>query len=166
MVRESIAGLESDGLPHHSSPLIGAMVEIPAAVEVIDELAEAADFLSLGTNDLTQYMLAVDRGNALVSEHFRPQHPAVLRAVKRVADAAKRHGKALSVCGEMANREPFLSFLIGIGIDSLSVAPQHIPRVRQAIRQISVAEAARRADTMIKTGAPQPDPGPVLFGNS
>lgn len=164
LVQECIAGLQSDGLPYHASPSIGAMVEVPAAVEVIDELAATADFLSLGTNDLTQYMLAVDRGNALVSEHFCPDHPAVLRAVKRVADAAKRHGKALSVCGEMASKEPFLPFLVGIGIESLSVAPQHIPQVRAALRRISFAEASQQSETIARTGSLRPPSGLISKG--
>jgi len=152
VIRECIASLQTDGLPHHTAPLIGAMIEVPAAVEVIDELAAAADFLALGTNDLTQYMLAVDRGNALVSEHFRPDHPAVLRAVKRVVEAARRHGRPLSVCGEMASRQPYLSFLIGLGVESLSVAPQHIPRVRETLRRLSFGEARGLAEEATRTG--------------
>jgi phosphoenolpyruvate-protein kinase (PTS system EI component) len=122
------------------------MVETPAAAVIADRLAEVSDFLSVGTNDLTQYTLAVDRGNARLADRFNPHDPSVVRLLKMVADAARAAGKPASVCGEMAS-EPLSAFLLlGLGYDTLSVAPPKLTMVKWMVRQVSVARARRAAD--------------------
>ena len=141
IVRESVAALKAEGKPHQSRPDIGAMIEVPSILEVIDELALQADFFSIGTNDLIQYMLAVDRTNEKVADCYFPHHPAVLRGMKRVADAAKRHQRDISVCGDMANDPRYIPFLIGIGIHKFSLDPRYLPKIQQCIAAIDARKA-------------------------
>src|SRR2546422_567277 len=123
IVSEEAAKLTREGITAAASVPVGVMVETPAAAVLADRLAEISDFLSVGTNDLTQYTLAVDRGNARLADRFHPHDPSVLRLLKMVADAARAAGKPASVCGEMAS-EPLSAFLlIGLGYETLSVAP-------------------------------------------
>ena len=141
--------LHQQGLPHNTSPSVGIMVEVPSAVEIIDDLARRADFLCVGTNDLTQFLLAVDRTNEKVARYFTPHHPAVLRALRRIADAGRRHGKEVSVCGEMAHVPQYASFLVGIGIRTLSANPQYLPAVQAHLAGLTAADATRRADAAL-----------------
>ncbi len=154
--RRSVEGvvreLREGGTPCHRHPGIGAMVEVPAAVEVIDELAAEADFLSIGTNDLVQYLLAADRSNESVAEYYCPHHPAVLRALARVAGAALRAGTEVSVCGEMAHEERYLKFLLGVGIRVLSADPHSLPSLRRAVGKISLVEASAHAAALLAEG--------------
>jgi phosphotransferase system enzyme I (PtsI) len=123
---------------------IGVMIETPAAVVLAEALAAESDFLSVGSNDLTQYTLVVDRGNARLANRFNALHPAVVRMLKAVAEAGRLAGKSTSVCGEMAS-EPLAAFLlIGLGYHALSSAPTSLPLVRWLIRRID-AEVARSA---------------------
>jgi phosphotransferase system enzyme I (PtsI) len=132
------------------------MIEVPAAAMAADLLAEESDFLSLGTNDLIQYALAVDRGNETVNYLYRPLHPGVLRMLRHVADAARRHGLTLSVCGEMAADASALTFLIGLGLRELSVQPRAIADVRDRVAEIESGDAERVAERMLAGAA---DPG-------
>jgi phosphoenolpyruvate-protein kinase (PTS system EI component) len=139
---------------------IGAMIETPAAALLADRLTAVSDFVSVGTNDLTQYTLVVDRGNARLADRFTPHDPSVLRLLKMVADAARAAGKPASVCGEMAS-EPMSAFLlIGMGYETLSVSPPSLPLVKWTVRQVSAAQArvaaraaleARRAEDVLDT---------------
>ena len=149
-VHEAIAALAKENLAHHASPALGAMIELPAIVEIMDELAQCADFFSIGTNDFIQYMLAVDRTNENVSEYYQPFHPAVLRALAHIARKAAKHDRPLSVCGEAAHQPAFLPFLIGIGIRRLSVDPQFLPVVQKAISSVTVAEAEKYAQQLLE----------------
>jgi len=122
------------------------MVETPAAALMADRLAAECDFLSVGTNDLTQYTLVVDRGNARLADRFNAHDPSVLRLLRLVADAARAAGKPASVCGEMAS-EPLSAFLlIGLGYDTLSVAPPKLTIVKWTVRQVSAARARAAAE--------------------
>ena len=141
--------LAEEGTPHHASPALGVMIEVPAVVEIIDDLAVAADFLSIGTNDLVQYLLGVDRMNAQVAYAYRPEHPAVLRTLKRLSDAARKAGKEISVCGEMANDRDLMPFLLGIGIQGLSVDPHHLPGLQRRIGTITTAGAQAYAERLL-----------------
>ena len=141
VVMECVAELDKSGGAFNSHPKIGMMVEVPAVVEIIDEFAQIADFFSIGTNDLVQYMLAVDRTNEEVARYYIPHHPAVLRAIKRVADAAKAGAKDLSVCGDMVNNARYLKFLIGCGIRTLSMNPIYLAENQKIISGIDVASA-------------------------
>ena len=138
--------LREQGVPHNQDPRVGLMIEIPSVVDLIEDFAREADFFSIGTNDLIQYTLAVDRTNEKVANLYVPHHPAVLRTMKRVVDAARRKGTEVSVCGEMANDEKYLPFFLGIGVRTLSLDPMYIPRVQKAIAGIHLEDAARVAD--------------------
>ena len=141
MVRECARALKSEGRPYQPRVKIGAMIEVPSILEVIDELASQAEFFSIGTNDLIQYMLAVDRTNEKVAEFYFPHHPAVLRAIKRVADGALRHQRDISVCGDMAHDPRYIPFLIGIGIRKFSLDARYLPRIQQCIAGIDTGKA-------------------------
>jgi phosphotransferase system enzyme I (PtsI) len=148
-VAEEAVGLRQAGVEAAASLLVGVMVETPAAAVMADRLAEISDFLSVGTNDLTQYTLVVDRGNARLADRFTPHDPSVLRLLKLVADAARAAGKPASVCGEMAS-EPLSAFLLlGLGYDALSVAPPALPLIKWLIRQVNTAQARAAADAAL-----------------
>jgi phosphoenolpyruvate-protein kinase (PTS system EI component) len=147
MVVEEGARLSKQGVRAAASVPVGVMVETPAAAVLADRFAEVSDFLSVGTNDLTQYTLVVDRGNARLADRFTPHDPSVLRLLKQVADAARAAGKPASVCGEMAS-EPLSAFLlIGLGYETLSVAPPALPLLRWLVRQLTrrAAQAGAQA---------------------
>ncbi|MGA1844832.1 MAG: phosphoenolpyruvate--protein phosphotransferase [bacterium] len=152
--REILAGcieeLEQEGLEHNANPKVGMMVEIPSVVDIIDELAREADFFSIGTNDFIQYLLAVDRTNEKVASLYLPHHPSVLRSLKRVADAATQCGIEASVCGDMAQQERYVPFLLGIGIRTLSVDPVYCARIKRRIAGIHLSEAEGLAQTLLE----------------
>ena len=118
-------------------------------VDLIDEFAGEAEFFSIGTNDFIQFMLGVDRTNENVAGSYLPHHPSVLRALKKIVTSATRAGREISVCGDMASREPYLPFLLGIGIRVLSMDPSYLPRVQKAVSQINLAEAEACAESML-----------------
>ena len=122
-------------------PQVGVMIEVPAAVYQARTLARRVDFLSVGSNDLTQYLLAVDRNNARVADLYHSLHPAVLQALKSVADAARDERKPVSICGELAGDPLAAVLLVGMGYDALSMNATSLPKVKQAIRKISLYEA-------------------------
>ena len=126
-------------------PPLGAMIEIPAAALIADSLAREVDFFAIGTNDLTMYTLAIDRGDEQVANLFNPLHPAVLRLIQFTLEAARRNNKPASVCGEIAGDPRFAPLLIGLGVRELSMAWQSIPRVKQRIRVLKTGPATRRA---------------------
>jgi phosphoenolpyruvate-protein phosphotransferase (PTS system enzyme I) len=124
---------------------IGVMIEVPSAAVTADLLAEHADFFSIGTNDLIQYCLAVDRTDERVSNLYEPLHPAIVRMLRLVARAARRRGIPVSVCGEMAADPIVLTLLVGLGLTEFSMAPTAVPLAKQALRGLSAAEATRMA---------------------
>jgi phosphotransferase system enzyme I (PtsP) len=152
VVQACMEELSAEGVPHNTRPRLGAMIELPSAVEIADELAQEADFLSIGGNDLVQYMLAVDRTNEHISDLYVAYHPAVLRALHRVSVAAHRHGKPVSFCGEMAADPKMIPFLVGVGILALSVEARQIPRVHQTVIGLSAAAAAEQARRLLGLG--------------
>ena len=117
----------------------GIMIEIPAAAITADVLAPYVDFFSIGTNDLTQYVMASDRGNPLLAELSDGLHPAVLRMIQMTVEGAKKHGKWVGVCGAMAGEEKAVPVLIGLGVKELSVVPPLIPAIKAQIRSLSFA---------------------------
>lgn len=124
-------------------PPIGAMIEIPAAMMQIRDFAEEADFISIGTNDLIQYLFAIDRGNERVAEYYQPFHPALIQALMRITAAAREAGKWVTVCGEMASDPQALPIFLALGITRLSIAPAAADGLRSAIRKLSVKECKR-----------------------
>jgi phosphotransferase system enzyme I (PtsP) len=148
-VHEAQAALAREGLEYHRRPDLGAMIETPALVHVMDELARQVDFFSIGTNDFIQYMLAVDRTNENVAAYYQPYHPAVLRALAYIARTARGHGKPICVCGEVAHQTNYIPFLIGIGIRRLSMAPQFLPTVQNTIGDIEMSQAQDYAERVL-----------------
>jgi phosphoenolpyruvate-protein phosphotransferase (PTS system enzyme I) len=126
-------------------PPLGAMIEVPGAALAADALGVEADFFAIGTNDLVQYTLAIDRSDEQVAHLYNPLHPAVLRLIQFAVEAAGRRGLPISVCGEMAGEPRFSALLLGLGLRSLSMAPANIPRVKQRIRSLDMVAATRRA---------------------
>lgn len=150
LVAEARAALARDGVPCADTLPIGVMIETPAAAVLADELAAASDFLSVGTNDLTQYVLAVDRGNASLADRFSPYHPAVIRLLKHIVDAGERAGLKVSVCGEMASEPLAALLLLGLGYSVLSVAPPRLTQIRWLVRRIAVNEARPIAERALQ----------------
>ena len=126
-------------------PPLGAMIEVPAAALAADSLAAEADFFAIGTNDLIQYTLAIDRTDETVAHMYNPLHPAVLRLVQFAVEAAARRGIPISICGEIAGDPRYAALLLGLGLRELSMAPRNIPRVKQRIRKLDMVAATRRA---------------------
>ena len=144
IVAEEAASLKAAGIRAADSVPVGVMIETPAAVLMADRLAEVSAFFSVGTNDLTQYTMAVDRGNARLANRFNPHDPSVVRQLHRVLEVGRAAGVPVSVCGEMASEPLSAALLIGLGYERLSVSPPALPLVKWVIRTIP-EEAAQRA---------------------
>jgi len=151
LLDDAAAELEARGLPFRRDLPLGIMVETPAAAMSADVLAKEVAFFSIGTNDLVQYTLAVDRGNVNLASRFTPLHPAVLRLVKRTVDVGRAAGLEVAVCGEMAS-QPVMAFaLIGLGVRQLSVAPRTVTLVKHIVRGISAELAAEAAEAALSS---------------
>ena len=150
------ADLRSTGVPYDARIELGVMVEVPVLVEVLPDVLPVVDFVSVGTNDLVQYLLAVDRDNQRVAKMYDPFHPGVLRILSRIAKASAAAGKSASICGEIAGDHWFTPLLVGIGFRELSMAPVFVPRVKVMLRSFSLDECqhlAERAFAMQSTAA-------------
>lgn len=141
--------LDSKNIYYDKNIEVGIMIEVPSAYFLADDLAREVDFFSIGTNDLIQYLLAVDRGNEFISNMFLEFHPAVIRAIKSIADAAHKNNIRVSVCGEMASDPLAAPVLIGLGIDELSVVPSVFPKIKQIIRKINYTEVKKLCDEIL-----------------
>jgi phosphotransferase system enzyme I (PtsI) len=146
IVEECKAALRSEKIPFDENLEIGAMIEIPSAVMVADSLAKRLKFFSLGTNDLIQYTLAVDRMNEKVAHLYEPTHPAVLRLIKATVDSARRNGIWTGVCGEMAGDPALTPLLLGLGVDELSATPSLVPPIKYLIRRLKIEETRELAE--------------------
>ncbi|HEX2218726.1 MAG TPA: phosphoenolpyruvate--protein phosphotransferase [Gemmatimonadales bacterium] len=144
IVSEEAESLRAAGVRAVETVPVGVMIETPAAVLIADRLAEVSEFFSVGTNDLTQYTMAVDRGNARLADRFTPHHPSIVRQLRQVVEVGKAAGLPVSVCGEMASEALSAVLLIGLGYDRLSVSPPALPLVKWVVRTVP-EEAARRA---------------------
>ena len=150
LLNEAAAELDARGVEYRHDLPLGVMVETPAAAVSVHTLVDDVSFFSIGTNDLVQYTLAVDRGSANLAARFTPLHPAVLTLIKRIVDVGVEHRMEVAVCGEMAS-QPLMAFaLIGLGVRSLSVAGRAVPLVKRIIRGVSVAVAAEAAEAALK----------------
>ena len=148
LLEECKEELRRQEVPFDDRIPVGVMIETPAAVFMADELAAEVDFFSIGTNDLTQYVLAVDRGNRRIAAMYDTLHPAVVRAMRLTVDAAHRHGCEVGICGEFAGCAAHAELLVGLGFDELSVAPPSVPAVKERIRGLETPQAeltARKA---------------------
>ena len=137
---EEQRALSAKGIPVKDRIPVGAMIEVPSAAIIADQIARRADFFSIGTNDLVQYTLAVDRTGEHVSHLFDPLHPAVIRLVKLIIEAGHNAGIRVAMCGEMAGDPGVVAFLLGLGLDQFSVSPIVVPEIKQVIRSISTAD--------------------------
>jgi phosphotransferase system enzyme I (PtsI) len=138
LLDQAADSLEKDGLPYNREIDIGIMIEVPSAVIVAELLAEKVDFFSIGTNDLIQYTLAIDRGNRNVADLYQPLDPA--RMIKQVADVSREKGIGLFMCGEMAATPHHIPLLLGMGLDELSMNPQSIPQIKRVIRSLDLGD--------------------------
>jgi phosphotransferase system enzyme I (PtsI) len=134
---------------------IGVMIETPASAIIAEHLIQEVDFFSIGTNDLTQYTLAVDRGNDFISHLYNPMHPSVLQLIKKVIDVAHKYGKWTSMCGELAGDQRATILLLGMGLDEFSMSSINIPKVKKIIRRISFSYAKKLANKALKLGTNQ-----------
>ncbi|AQT67253.1 Phosphoenolpyruvate-protein phosphotransferase [Anaerohalosphaera lusitana] len=149
IVRTTSEIMTSENVPHNENPKLGIMVELPSVVHLMEEFVQHADFFSIGTNDLVQFMLAVDRTNETVSNFYLPHHPAVLRSIHHVVKVATEHKKSVSLCGDMAHNPHYIPFLLGIGLRGLSVDPVYVPRVQQAIENTDLTHARQLAKELL-----------------
>lgn len=146
--------LDSEGIPFDPKIPVGVMIEVPSAAVCADLLAPHSDFFSIGTNDLIQYTVAVDRVNPHVANLYKPTHPAVIRLMKKTVDAANDHGIWTGVCGEMAGDIRLTPLLIGLGVSELSVSPKILPKVGQVIRSLDFAQCqATAGEALLQTNS-------------
>lgn len=146
LLAEAKRELSSEGIPFDPAVRIGVMVEIPSAVILGDLLSREVDFFSVGTNDLIQYTLAIDRSNGQLADMYQPLHPAVLRSLRQIVLDAHAAGIEACLCGEMAGDPLYLPVLLGLGFDELSMSAASLPRVKQILRRITKERATRIAD--------------------
>ena len=150
LLDQAAESLEKDGLAYNRDIEVGIMIEVPSAVVLADFLAEKVDFFSIGTNDLIQYALAIDRLNPHVAHLYQPLDPAVIRLVKHVADVAKDKGIEVFMCGEMAAAAHHIPLLLGLGLDELSMNPQSIPHIKRVVRALSLSDAQAFMQQVLK----------------
>lgn len=146
--------LRAENIAFDEAIEVGAMIEIPSAAAIVDLLAQEADFFSIGTNDLIQYLMAVDRLNDRVAHLYEPAHPAVLRTLKLIIDEANRFGKSVSVCGEIAGDPIYASLLLGMGASSLSLTSSMLPEVKYFVRKIKIEDARALVEEVLQLNNP------------
>lgn len=149
IIQEVLEALDQEGLPYNPNIKVGSMIEVPSAVEISEDLAAECDFFSIGTNDLIQYTLAVDRANNQIAHMYAPSHPAVLRMIHRTAQSARKAGIPCHICGEMASDPLYTELLIGLGIRHLSMSSIALPRIRAEIVHTNLKQAEELAATVL-----------------
>jgi phosphotransferase system enzyme I (PtsI) len=147
--------LRAEGVAFAEALEIGVMIETPSAAMIADSLAKRVKFFSIGTNDLIQYALAVDRLNEKIAHLYEPTHPGILRLIKATVDAGKAHGIWTGVCGEMAGDLAAVPLLLGLGVGELSVTPSMVPRVKMLIRSIEMSQARELAEFALGSESPK-----------
>lgn len=149
LLKDTVKTLEKEGYTVPKKIPIGCMIEVPSAAIISDLIAKECDFLSIGTNDLVQYTLAVDRGNTAMSSHYTPTHPGVLRLIKIIVAQASQHNTPVNVCGEIASDPYYTPLLLGLGVHELSVAAPYIPIVNNSVRHTSIVRAHQLAHSAL-----------------
>ncbi len=149
LLDETKADLDRAGIPYNKNLDVGIMIEVPSAALIADRLAPRVDFFSIGTNDLVQYSLAVDRGNPGIAYLYQPTHPAVVQLIRRVLEAAWSHGKWVSMCGEMAGDPILVPLVLGLGIHEISMSPVAIGPVKALIRRLRLHQAEKIANAAL-----------------
>ncbi|HKQ44207.1 MAG TPA: phosphoenolpyruvate--protein phosphotransferase [Rhizomicrobium sp.] len=152
LIDREVMILKRHGRPEPKKLMVGAMIEVPALLWQLDTVLPLADFASVGSNDLMQFLFAADRGNMRVSERFDSLNPAALKALKQIADAAKRHEVPLTLCGEMAGRPLEAMTLIGLGFRAISMAPASVGPVKAMVLSLDTGNLARRLEELLETG--------------
>jgi phosphotransferase system enzyme I (PtsI) len=145
ILREVMDGLRNEGIPFDEKIDVGAMIEIPSAALTAEMIAQEVKFFSIGSNDLIQYTMAIDRVNEKVANLYEPTHPAILRLIRGCVEAAHNNGIWVGICGEMAGDPLYAPLLVGMGLDELSVSAASLPRVKEVIRRMKLAEAQELA---------------------
>ena len=165
---EVAADLDRAGVPHRADVPLGIMVETPAAAVALDRLAEGLQFCSIGSNDLAQYTLAADRGDAALARRYRPDDPAVFRLIRTTVESAGRLGLEISLCGELAADPAASVALVGLGLEKLSLSPPALLEVKAALRGVTLEQARRRGAQACGDAAPGParHPPAALFGSA
>ena len=141
--------LHEEGIPYHRNLKVGMMVEVPAAVIMLENFAKEVDFLSIGTNDLIQYALAVDRSNLDVVDLYHSEDPAVLKLIRRTIEVADQNGKPVSLCGQMSSNPLYAMLLMGLGLRQFSVSPHTLPEIKQVVRSVTMAECRELAEKVM-----------------
>jgi phosphotransferase system enzyme I (PtsI) len=155
LLAEAKAELKERNQPFDEKMRVGAMIEIPSAALAGDLLAGKCDFFSIGTNDLIQYLLAIDRGNSRIAHLYDPTHPAVLRVLKQIVDTGHAHKLKVCVCGEMAGDSVYVPLLLGLGVDELSMTPTLLPAVKFIIRAMKMSDARELAAVALRQTDPK-----------
>ncbi|RJQ65646.1 MAG: phosphoenolpyruvate--protein phosphotransferase [Desulfobacteraceae bacterium] len=150
LLAQAIDSLKKDGLPHQKKIPVGVMIEVPSAAIMADVLAQEIDFFSIGTNDLIQFTMAIDRSNRQVAYLYNPINPAVLRLLKHVAQAGARHNIPVFMCGEMAGEGIYVPILLGLGLQELSTNAQSIPLIKNAVRLLNIEQTKKFMDRLLK----------------
>ncbi|RME87821.1 MAG: phosphoenolpyruvate--protein phosphotransferase [Planctomycetota bacterium] len=154
ILHDTMESLERKNIEFNPNIPLGIMLEVPSSVVIADILAKEVDFFSIGTNDLVQYTLAVDRINERVADLYQPAHPAILRMLKKVIDIGKKEGITVSICGEMSGEVKYILPLIGLGLTNLSLTPKMIPQVKKVIRSTTLWEARKIAQEVFDFDEP------------
>lgn len=147
--------LKSKNIKYDENIKIGAMIEVPSAAVTADTIAKEVDFLSIGTNDLTQYLLAVDRGNNVISDLYQEFHPSVIRTIKYIVDAGHNENKWVGMCGELAGNPLATVLLVGLGLDEFSVIPTILPEIKRIIRSVRYSDAKQIASEVLSLSTTQ-----------
>jgi phosphotransferase system enzyme I (PtsI) len=147
--------LREEGIPFDEEMPVGGMIEIPAAALALESLLERLDFISIGTNDLIQYTLAIDRTDDSVAHLYDPLHPAVLFLVAHVIRTANKHHVPVAVCGEMAGEPKLTRLLLGFGLRSFSMHPNHLPVIKQAVLKTTLADTESPSRRILAAHSPE-----------
>ena len=150
LLLETADELQAEGIDHNRELSVGMMIEVPSAAAMADIMAPEVDFFSIGTNDLIQYTMAIDRVNSQVAHLYNPVHPAILRILKQVADIAHQQEVELYMCGEMAGEPVYIPILLAMGFDEISMTPRSVPLAKNLVREISLADAKEFLETVLQ----------------